>query len=44
MESEPDSARVVVATPDKQVIEGMVTSGWFGGRIGTFNDNPQSSF
>lgn len=42
--SEPDSAQVVGATPDKQVIEGMVTSGWFGGRIGTLTDNPQSSF
>lgn len=34
VESGPDSeTQVVAASPDRQVIEGMATSGWFGGII-----------
>ena len=31
VESEPESTQLVSTTPDRQVIEGMVSSGWFGG-------------
>lgn len=33
VESEPDSAQPAAASEDRQVIEGMASSGWFAGKI-----------
>ena len=31
VERESESTKLVVSSPERQVVEGMVTSGWFGG-------------